>query len=217
MENLLELLERKGKTDPVCEDLAARLFSMAKGADQFLFNGHTNIDINADVLCFDTKSLQSADDRIKRAQYMNILGLCWELMSRTQAQKVMLICDEAYLLVDPKLPQSLMYLRNIEKRCRKFSAALGIATHSVIDLLNEQVRQYGQAILDIPTYKFFMSADGKNLKELSELYDLTDVQQNILRIGNQGEALGMIGSNMLHLVFELPQYKLDNMGKAGGK
>lgn len=31
-------------------------------------------------------------------------------MSRYRDESVMLICDEAYLLVDERLPQSLMYL-----------------------------------------------------------------------------------------------------------
>lgn len=217
MSDLYELLLELGKTDENCKELAARVSSAAIGSDSFIFNGHTNIDLSADVICFDTNALQNSSDKIKRAQYLNILGLCWEIMSRDRDENVMLICDEAYLLVDERLPQSLMFLRNIEKRCRKYGGALGIATHSVVDLLHPNIRQYGQAILDISDYKFFLAAEGQNLKEISDLYDLTEVQQNILRTGGRGEALGMIGSTMLHLMFVLPQYKLDNMGKAGGK
>jgi len=214
--DLYRLLEEKGGEDPISRELAARLSSAAIGSDSFIFNGHTNLNLDAQIQCFDTNRLQNASDKIKRAQYLNILSLCWEMMSRDRDEKVLLVCDEAYLLVDHNLPQSVMYLRNIEKRCRKFSGALGIATHSVIDLLYPSIRQYGQAILDISTYKFFLAADGQNLKEITELYDLTGRQQNILRAGGRGEALGMLGSNMLHLDFDLPQYKLDNMGKAGG-
>lgn len=164
--DLEALLRRKGEQSPDCADLAARLRSAASGSDQFIFNGHTNLDLSGQVLCFDTNRLQGAADKIKRAQYLNILSLCWELMSRDRNERVMLICDEAYLLVDPSLPQSLMYLRNIEKRCRKFRGSLCVVTHSVVDLLHPSIRQYGQAILDIPTYKFFLAADGQNLKEL---------------------------------------------------
>jgi len=216
MSDLYKLLEDKGKTDANRAELAARLSSAANGSDQFIFNGHTNIDLSSSILCFDTNAIQNASDKIKRAQYLNILGLCWEIMSRDRDEKVLLVCDEAYLLIDHNLPQSLMYLRNIEKRCRKFGGALGIATHSVVDLLHPSIRQYGQAILDISAYKFFLAADGQNLKEITELYDLTERQQSILRAGARGEALSMLGSSMLHLRFELPQYKLDNMGKAGG-
>jgi hypothetical protein len=168
------------------------------------------------MICFNTKGLQNADERIKRAQYLNILGLCWDVMSRNPKERVLLFCDEGYLLVDHNLPQSLMYLRNIEKRCRKFEAGLVFVTHSAVDLLHENVRQYGQALLDLPTYKVFFGTDGQNLQELINLYDLTQAQVEILRAENRGEALGFIGSTPMHLIFELPKYKLDNMGSAGG-
>ena len=36
---------------------------------------------------------------------------------------------------------------------------------------------YGQALLDIPCYKILMGCDGKNLQETTDLYNLTDAEQ----------------------------------------
>ena len=41
-------------------------------------------------------------------------------MSKDKEEKTMLVCDEAYLLIDTQVPQSLIFLRNIAKRCRKY-------------------------------------------------------------------------------------------------
>ena len=66
------------------------------------------------------------------------------------------------------------------KRARKYEAALGIISHSLVDFLHESIKQYGQALLDIPCYKILMGTDGKNLKETADLYDLTEAEQELL-------------------------------------
>ena len=48
------------------------------------------------------------DFQIFRTQYFNILTYDWEQMSRDREERVLLICDEAYLMIDQKVPQSLV-------------------------------------------------------------------------------------------------------------
>ena len=74
-------------------------------------------------------------------------------------EKTMLVCDEAYLLIDPEVPQSLIFLRNVAKRCRKYEGSLIIISHSIVDFLDSSVKMYGQAILDMATYKILMGTD----------------------------------------------------------
>lgn len=90
------------------------------GAESTLFNGKTTVETNSAVVCFDTFNLQNASEKVKKAQYFNILTYCWELMSKDKEEKTMLVCDEAYLLIDPQVPQTLVFLRNVAKRCRKY-------------------------------------------------------------------------------------------------
>lgn len=70
----------------------------------------------------------------------------------------------------------MVYLRNMMKRARKYEAAVAIISHSVRDFLSESIRQYGQALLDVPCYKILMGTDGPNLKETRQLYDLTEAE-----------------------------------------
>ncbi len=198
-------------------DLSLLLYDIAEGSDSFIWNGHTTIKSESRFVCLDTNALQGTSDNIKRTQYFNLLTYCWEQMSRNRDERVLLICDEAYLMIDQKVPQSLVYLRNAMKRARKYESALVIISHSVIDFLSESIKQYGQALLDIPCYKLLMGTDGPNLKETAKLYDLTEAEQELLLARKRGHALFMVGAKRLHINFEIPDYKMMYMGKAGGR
>jgi len=217
--DLLDLVREKEKEagQQVYTDLALLLYDIAEGSDSFIWNGHTTISSHSQMTCLDTNALQETGDNIKRTQYFNLLTYCWEQMSRNREERVLLICDEAYLMIDEKVPQSLVYLRNVMKRARKYEAALAIISHSVIDFLSESIRQYGQALLDVPCYKLLMGTDGPNLKETAKLYDLTEAEQELLLARKRGHALFMVGAKRLHINFEIPEYKMAYMGKAGGR
>ena len=99
--------EREGKT---YADLALLLYDIAEGADSFIWNGYTSVSSDAQITVMDTHALQETGDNVKRTQYFNILTYDWEQMSRDRNERVLLICDEAYLMIDQKVPQSLVYL-----------------------------------------------------------------------------------------------------------
>jgi hypothetical protein len=128
-----------------------------------------------------------------------------------------LIADESYLMIDPKVPQSLIFLRDVAKRARKYEAGVAIVSHSVVDFLADEVKMYGQALLDIPSFKIIMGTDGKNLTELKELYNLTDAEENLLLQKKRGQALLMVGSKRLKVNFEIPEYKFEYFGSGGGR
>ena len=224
--DLYYLIEDKSKEQETClkanekneyKDLALLLQDIALGSDAFLWNGKSTIETNTRCICLDTHDLQNTSDSIKRTQYFNLLTWCWQQMSADRTEPVLLICDEAYLMIDPNVPQSLVFLRNVEKRARKYEAGIAIISHSVVDFLDPRIKMYGQALLDIPCYKILMGCDGKNLIETKELYNLTDAEEELLSRKKRGNALLMIGSKRLHVNFEIPEYKLNFMGKAGGR
>lgn len=197
--------------------LRSLIRGISVGAEKGLFNGHTSVNDNADMICFDTFSLQNASERIKKAQYFNILTYCWEIMSKDKTEKTMLVCDEAYLLIDPEVPQSLIFLRNVAKRCRKYEGSLVIISHSIVDFLDESVKMYGQAILDMATYKILMGTDGKNLEESTELFKLSESQSEFLYKKKRGLALFIIGSNRIFVRFDIFNIELEFAGKGGGR
>lgn len=222
MEMLHTLLKEKAEKEPsdrITAELAALLQDAAIGADQFLWNGQTNIDVSAQVTCIDTSDLQESPDNIKRAQYFNLLKWVFEILVRDREERVLLVCDEAYLMIDPEVPQTMSFLRNVSKRCRKYEGRLGIATHSVVDVLDPRVKMYGQALLGLPCCKILMGCDGQDLAELRTLYDLTDAETGRLLQKKQGQGILMIGSKRIAVNFmgSISPLRIKLMGKGGGR
>lgn len=197
--------------------IVALIRSMCVGSDKRLWNGETNIDVDSDFICIDTHDLQSGDEKIQRSQYFNIMTWIWDKVAQNREEKILVVFDEAYLIVDPKVPEALIYLRNYSKRIRKYEGGLGVISHSVVDFLHEEVRRYGQALMDNPTYKFMMGTDGKNLQELAKLYDLSEVEQELLNAKRRGHVLLTVGNKRVHTIIKLEPHEIKSFGKGGGR
>ena len=183
------------------------------GADSEIFNGYTTVKADSKCIVLDTFSLQNSDERIKKAQYYNILTYCWEQMSKDKDQRTLLVCDEAYLMIDTQVPQSLIFLRNIAKRCRKYNGGIIIISHSVVDFLDPSIKMYGQAILDMACYKVLMGSDGQNLEEMKTLYKLTEAEYDLIYARQMGQALFMAGTSRLSIKFDMFSYEFDYFNK----
>lgn len=217
--DLVKLLEDKAKEtgEKMYQDLVTLLWDMAYGADSYLFNGQTTIHADSRYTCISTAGLNDASDRIKRAQYFNILTWAWKELSENRKERAVLACDEVYLLVDPDIPQSLIFLRNAMKRARKYEVGIWVITQNVVDILGDKVKQYGQELMDNPTYKILMGIDGANLEKVAELYKLTEQEITLLEAKRRGHAVMMIGARRMHVRFEIPEYKFQYFGTAGGR
>ena len=197
--------------------LLSLIRQISEGADNTIFNGYTTIEKNSKIVCLDTGNIQNASENVKKAQYFNVLSWCWEQISKNRNEKTMLIADEAYLLIDKNCLQSIAFLRNVAKRCRKYEGSLVIVSHSIIDFLDESVKMYGQAILDMATYKVLMGTDGRNLEDTMELFKLTENQADFLSNKKRGYAILIIGAYKILTKFEIYPYEFDYFGKSGGR
>lgn len=221
MKDLYDYLREKSNDKELSEDetenyrhLACLLENAAIGQDSFLWNSQTSIKPQSKWICLDTHSLQNSSDKVIKTQYFNILTWAWEQMSIDRTERVLLVCDEAYLMIDNKVPQSLVFLRNCAKRARKYEAGLMIISHSVVDFLDPSIKMYGQALLDIPCYKILFGADGQNLKELADLYNLTEAEKELLLAKKRAVALFCCGAKRLSVKFDL-QHKLKYISGGG--
>lgn len=222
MENLYNQINIKSnnKDNPYkrdYEDLSLLLKDIATGSDSFLYNGHTTISAKSRCICLDTKKLQNSPKNIITSQYYNMLQWSWEEATRDPNERVIIFADEAYLMMDPENPQSSAFLRNAAKGIRKFEGSIVVVSHSVVDFLDSKVKMYGQALLDLATYKIIMGTDGKNLQETKDLYNLTEAEEELIASKQRGKALMIIGSKRLKIDFDIPDYKFKYFGKAGGR
>ena len=162
-----------------------------------MFNGYTSIEDDSKFMVLDTSNMEGSKENVKSCQYFNMLRFCQNSAFRDRNERFMVVADESYLLLDPKVPQGMEFLRNFSKRARKYNCSLVVITQSIIDFLADSIRQYGQALFDNSTYKMFFGMDGKNLQQAKELWDLTTEETNILSSKVRGQCLLFIGSSRM--------------------
>ena len=198
MEDLYYLLEKKienpnTKHKDEIEVIKSIVRSLAIGHNAEIFNGYTTIEDTSDFLCLDIYSLQGASSNIKSCQYLNMLRYCEDMAFRNREEKCYVVADEAYLLIDKKVPQAIEFMRNFSKRCRKYQCGLITISQNILDFLGDEIKQYGQAILDNSTYKFFFGTDGQDLEEIVRIYNLNNEEKTILSQKDRGRGLMFVG------------------------
>jgi Predicted ATPase len=198
-------------------ELEALLYSAAKGADSKLWNGHTTLASDANLIICDVSGLLELDENVKRAQFYNITMWAWQQMSQNRNEKIMLVEDEGYLYMEPENINLIKFQRNLSKRGRKYEAGFMFITHSVGDVLDPAVKRFGQAILDNSCYKLIMGTDGKNLEETKEIFNLTEREESLLSAKERGKGIFFAGSVRIELAIDIRTEFLEIMGKAGGR
>ena len=223
MENLYDVAqeladkETNAYTKSLRDQLALKLYSVGKGADQYIWNGYTTLNPQSRFIDLDVSNLLESDDNVKRAQFYNLTMWAWQQMSQALSDKVLFGVDEGYLFVDPDYPDMMKFLRNISKRARKYEGGLMFITHSVVDILDPAVKRYGQAIIDNACYKLIMGTDGKNLKETQDLFKLSDREVTVLASKERGKAVFMCGNMRINLSIDVADEFLEMFGSAGGR
>ena len=120
----------------------------------------------------------------------------------------MLVADECWIMIDPRVPQSLQFLRNVEKRARKYEGSVVVGTQSIVDFLDPSVKMYGQSVLDLPSIKLLFGSDGQSLEETRNLFHLNDAQYDLIASKQRGLALMKIGSQAVKVRFEFSDARL---------
>lgn len=128
MTDLFDLLKMRCETEREhkreIEAITSVIRGMAIGQHSEIFNGYTTVKVDSDFVCLDVYSLQGSSENVKRCQYFNILRYCQDLAFKNRNERFYVVCDEAYLLIDRKVPQTVEFLRNFCKRARKYEARI---------------------------------------------------------------------------------------------
>lgn len=193
----------KNKNEVILDKLLSLLRPIAIGNSKYIWNGHTNIEIDTRMTVFNTKNMQEFQIEYKRAQYYNIMSYCWEILSKNKNEKDILVADECHVLVDPNIPQTLEYVRNISKRARKYNSSIIVSTQSIEDFLNDKIKLYGQSLLANATYKMFFKCDGRDLQDIVETFNLTEQEKKLIYNANQGECLFIAGIRKLFIKLKI--------------
>ena len=205
LEDLYFFIEEKNKQsgNEIFEKILSLIRPICIGQSADIWNGYTNIDIDTDMTVFNTSSMHKFQEQYKRAQYYNIMSYCWDFLSRDVNERTILIADECHMLIDPNIPQTLEYLKNISKRARKYNASIIVITQSIEDFLNEKIRLYGQSLFTNSTYILFFKLDGQDLNDVQETFKLTDKETQLIYNAKIGEALFTAGIRKIFINMQI--------------
>lgn len=210
LEDLYFLIEDRNKKvrNEVYEKLLSLIRPISIGQASSIWNGYTNIDIDTNLTVFNTSQMHKFQIQYKRAQYYNIMSYAWDILSKDINEQTMLIADECHVLVDPNIPQTLEYIRNISKRARKYNSSIVVITQSIQDYLNEKIKLYGQSLLANATYKMFFKCDGQDLKDIQETFKLTDKETKLIYNAKIGECILVAGIRKIYAILHIDENEL---------
>lgn len=210
LEDLYFLIEEKNKKvqNEIYEKILSLIRPISIGQASNIWNGYTNIDIDTNLTVFNTSQMHKFQIQYKRAQYYNIMSYAWDILSKDVNEQTMLIADECHVLVDPNIPQTLEYVRNISKRARKYNSSIVVITQSIQDYLNEKIKLYGQSLLANATYKMFFKCDGQDLKDIQETFKLTEKETKLIYNAKVGECILVAGIRKIYTILHIDKEEL---------
>lgn len=200
------------------EKIEAIVRRMTTGIDSKLWNATSNVSLDSDFIVFDIHSLLESDDTILRTQFFNILSLCWHIISQDRDEQVMLVIDEAHLLIDPNNKDGLEFLKRTSKRIRKYSGSLVVCTQNMIDFTSPEVVRYGQVIVDNSDYQFVLAQGSEEIISLQKVLRLSENERRFLQTAGKGQSLLVISHDKRIPIFiHLRSEEKELFGKGGGR
>lgn len=189
--------------------LVALLQEAAVGVLSGLWAGPSTVpqSAQADFVVADLMDLHDAPDHVKRAQYLNVLGYLWDLVRRDKSQRKILIADEAWMLVDAQNPDTLRFLKQVAKLIRGYNGSLMTITQNVFDFLAPAVRQDGEPVLSNAGTTLLLRQDKRNLQSLTELFDLSEQEQDLLSGAVEGQGLLIAGNQRTWITVKASAYE----------
>ncbi|OIK12900.1 hypothetical protein BIV60_15360 [Bacillus sp. MUM 116] len=189
------------KEHPELKEFKEILWMYVHGSNKRLFNGHTNVNLNGDMICFDLKNLEEEGDSKQAAMY-NVLSFLWDEITQREGLKRLYV-DEAHVLCDSQNPRAMKFLYQIYKRIRKYKGGATVATQQIADYLSaiEGNRNYGEAIIANSTCQMIMGLSSLDLDDIKQhrVLDLSEQEGTILLKAKRGEGIYVVDTDRVHI------------------
>lgn len=174
----------------------AFLEPIAYGTDANLFNGHTNINLDNNLINFNIAALQqNTESRVLAAQYFNILSYIWtDIISDTSDRRKQIYADEFSVIMDPRYIDIMMYFQTVIKRIRKQYGGLTTGTQQMSDVLKDSVKEQGEAIIENSVYQFYFGLGVEGIEYIKKTKLIPESEQEFVQFAGIGECYAKIGT-----------------------
>lgn len=165
-----------------------------------LFNNYTNIDLNNWLTVF---SIRDIEDALKTPAMYNVLNYIWTRV-RAFRRKRLLVVDEAWIMMKEDMSANFLYW--LIKRARKYNLWITTITQDVEDFLRSP---YGKPIVTNAALQLLLKQSTASIKLLSEAFDLSDAEKNLLVSANIWEWILFAGQQHVALKVLASWYEKD--------
>ena len=214
----------------IIEQLDILLSRFLTGTDSFLFDGHTNINLENDLIAFNLQELlYSGNQRLINTQTLNLLTylnnsivankINNDKLKQEDKKHIMIIADEFHLFIDEENPEVLRNFGQLARRIRKYTGSLIVATQSIKDFVgSNSILRHSTAIFNNCQYTMIGMLKEDDLLAYLELFKqnpLTDTQKKFLMSARRGEFLLNIDSkNRLRIWIRATELEREMMGES---
>lgn len=215
--------------EKIIEQLDILLSRFLTGTDSYLFDGHTTINLDNDLIAFNLQELlYSGNQRLINTQTLNLLTylnnsivankINNDRLKLEDRKHVMIIADEFHLFIDENNFEVLRNFGQLARRIRKYSGALVVATQSVKDFVGSQaILRHSTAVFNNCQYQMIGMLKEDDLLAYLELFKqnpLTETQKNFLLEAKRGEFLLSVDSkNRLRIWIRATELEREMMGE----
>ena len=160
-----------------------------------VFNAHTNVDVDNDLVAYDTLSFYS-NKEILRVLYFIIMDYMTNEAINGNGEDARYIFDETHVIADPKIPTAMEQLFFMMKVLRSFNVGVTTATQSVKDYLSakDESRNYGEAIISQSVQRYYLPMEPAEIrfleKELAHEFSVKERSILTVRDGNKEKQAG---------------------------
>lgn len=165
-----------------------------------IFNGHTSISLDSQLMCFNLKGLAFTDNkRLANAQILNLLTfLNNEIIGKNDVNvavkhPVMIVADEFHNFINDDNPAIIKYFDQMTRRLRKYHASLVLASQSPQDLVSSDLKtRNATAIFNNCQYNMVGMLKSNDLEAIEKIYKndpLTETQKSFLKTAELGQFL----------------------------
>ncbi|MBU1911315.1 ATP-binding protein, partial [Patescibacteria group bacterium] len=167
------------------ENMARTLSKYTEGSYAGLFDKHTNVEIDNQMVVFQIRDLEEILRPI--AMYV-VINLIWNRI-RADFKKRMLVIDEAWSLIQHE--DSARFLYGLIKRARKYYLGVTTITQDVEDFVNSP---YGKPIITNTSLQILLKQSPSAIDNLQKIFYLTEGEKYLLLGSEVGQGLFFAGN-----------------------
>lgn len=188
------------------------------GIYQNVFNGITNVDIESDLVAYDSLAFQQ-NEAVQRILYYNIMAHITYSAINGSGEEMRVVFDEAHVIADPKIPVAMQQLYFMMKVLRSFNVGVSPATQSIKDFLSakDDKRNYGEAVINQAIQRMYLPMMEVEIayleKELAHTF--SEKEKSILTVREAdkkkqaGKGILFIGSKKIQCSVKLTKMEAD--------